>query len=345
MNKEFLFDMLETPSCSGEEIGLQTKLLNHLKENGVTTKTDNSGNIYALMNQESPIKVLLTGHIDEIGLMVIGYTGEGLLKVMKCGGIYAQHYIGQKVRVLTENGVLYGAVVNGSAIWKNEKLSDENILIDIGVTSKEEAEKVVKHGDRVIVDTGVRELLNNRIAARAMDDRIGVYIVLKAFLKAREKGCNIGVCSTTTVGEETNMRGAYAAAMNYLPTCAIAVDVTYASDYPHCNTVYGDIQLDKGPVLCHAPYINKKLNKLLTEAAERLNMHIQWEGASSYTGTDADKMHFTSKGVPVALVSIPLRYMHAPAEVGSLKDIEECVDLLAEFLVGLSEDVNFNPFE
>lgn len=345
MNEQFLMEMLHTASPSGNEYGLQRKVMSYVETFADEVKTDNTGNVYASYLPEHPFQVMLCGHIDEIALMVVNFTSNGCLKVIKTGGVRIPTYFGQKVRVLTKNGIVYGAVGLSKDLLGNKDVRAEDLWIDIGATSKEEAMSIVSHGDSVILDTDVRPLLNQCITARAMDDRIGAFIVLEAMKKAKEQQAKVGITAVTTVGEETNMRGAYWAGVNRKPSCAIVVDVTFASDAIGANDVYGDININGGPVLCHAPIVNRKLNEALEKAAQKNNIHIQWEGASGYTGTDGDKIHVSGMGVPVALVSIPLRYMHSPSEVGSLKDIQDCIDLIAQFLIDLDENFSMNPYE
>lgn len=344
MNKAFLYEMLATPSVSGDEFELQGKVKNYMEEAACHVETDVIGNVYSYINPKQPVSVLMCGHIDEIGLMVVNFDGDGMVKVIKSGGIRVSTYFGQKVRILTKQGIVYGAVGINSALLKNKEAGAEDLWIDIGASSKEEAMAVVSHGDYAILDTDYHELLNERLTSRAMDDRIGAFIVLEALLKAKEQGAKVGAVAATTVGEESSMRGAYFAASHVKPKCAIAVDVTFASDAPGVSSeVYGTIELGKGPVLCHSSIVNRELNARLEKAAKSLDMPIQWEGAGGRTGTDADVMLKCNDGTPVALVSIPLRYMHSPSEVGSLKDIQACIDLLAQFLVEWDENVDLRP--
>lgn len=342
MNKEFLYDMLGTASPSGDEFRLQKKVMNYMNDM-TTVDTDTIGNVYCSINETSSTQIMLVGHIDEIGLMVVNFSGDGMVKVIRTGGIRVPTYFGQKVRIMTKNGVVYGAVGTGSNLLKTKDATAENLWIDIGATSKEDAMKVVSHGDYAVLDTDYRELLNDRIASRALDDRIGAFIVLEAVRKAKEQGATVGAMAVTSVGEESSGRGAYFASSSKKPTCMIAVDVTYASDAPDCGDVYGEISLDGGPVLCHSSIVNRKLNDMLEESGKRLNIKVQWEGAGGRTGTDADTVLRTNQGVPVALVSIPLRYMHSPSEVGSLKDIEACIDILADFLCNYDEKTDLRP--
>ena len=345
MNKAFLFDLLKTGSVSGNEADLEKKIFDYMQGKADLVTVDALGNVTAAVNPDAAFKVLATGHADEIGLMVSAIANDGTLMVTKIGGIYPTTYPGHKVRVYTKNGVIYGAVANSRDIAKNNDLKASSLRIDIGAKDREDAQKYVELGDTVTFDTDIRELLNDRISGRALDDRIGAFIVMEALAEAKKKGASVGCYAVATTGEETTGNGAYFSASRIQPDIAIAVDVTYTSD--NCGiseAESGDISLDKGPVLCNNPSIHKKVNAQLRACARKLEIDVQTEAASGYTGTDGDIMHKTGLSVPFALVSIPLRYMHNPAEVGSLKDIQGCIDLLAEFFVSCTADMNLKPF-
>ena len=345
MNKEFLFDMLKTGSVSGNEAELEKKIYDYMLDKADDVTVDELGNVTAIVNPDAEFKVLLAGHADEIGLMVSAIGSDGMLMVKKIGGIYTTTYPGHKVRIYTKNGIIYGAVANSDDIAKNKDLGSSDLRIDIGAKDKEDALKYVELGDTATFDTDVRELLNDCITGRGLDDRLGAFIVMEAVAEAKKKGASVGCYAVTTTGEETTGNGAYFTSSRVKPNIAIAVDVTYTSD--NCGiseAITGDISLGKGPVICNNPSIHKKVNEALKGAAKKLNMDIQIEAANGRTGTDGDTMHRTGIGVPFALVSIPLRYMHNPAEVGSLKDVQDCIDLLAEFLVECSSDMELKPF-
>lgn len=345
MNKEFLFEMLRTGSVDGNEAELEKKIFDYMQDKADEVTVDEMGNVTAAVNPSSPFKVLLAGHADEIGLMVSAVGEDGSLMVRKIGGVNVGTYPGHKVRIYTDKGIIYGAVANSREISGNKDLEASGLRIDIGATERAEALKHVQLGDTVTFDTDVRELLNDRITGRALDDRVGAYIVMEAIAEAKKRGASVGCYGVTTTGEETTGNGAYFTASRVRPDIAVAVDVTYTSD--NCGISIaesGDISLGKGPVLCNNPTVHKKLNACLRSCAEKLGMNLQTEAASGRTGTDGDTIHLTGIGVPFALVSIPLRYMHNPAEVGSLKDIQECIDLLAEFLTACSEDMDLRPF-
>lgn len=345
MNKEFLFELLRTDSVSGNEAEIEKKIYNYMQDKADAVSVDELGNVTAAVNPSAPFKVLLAGHADEIGLMVSAIGGDGTLMVTKIGGIYPTTYPGHKVRVHTRNGVIYGAVANSRRIARDKELEASSLRIDIGAKDRDDAKKYVELGDTVTFDTDVRELLNGCITGRALDDRVGAFIVMEALAEAKRRGASVGCYAVSTTGEETTGNGAYFTASRVKPNIAIAVDVTYTSD--NCGiseAETGDVALGKGPVICNNPSIHKKVNEHLRACAEKLDMAIQIEAASGRTGTDGDTMHRTGIGVPFALVSIPLRYMHNPAEVGSLDDIRDCIDLLAEFLVSCTADMELRPF-
>ncbi len=342
MNKEFLFEMLKTPSPSGGEITLQKKIMKYTQE--FHHNTDFTGNLITSMNNESPFRVLLAGHVDEIAYMVSDITSKGFVKVVGVGGIRHQLAQGRRVQILGKETILgtFGIAAGGKPVNTDAKTSD--LYIDTGYTQEELLKKIAV-GDYVVYLEDVTKLGNNRIAARALDNRLGAFIVTESLKRAKEKGAEVGIYSATTVGEESTMRGAFWAAENVQPNLAIVIDVTFTCDYPgqspH-NT--GDIALDKGPVLAKGSIINDVVNKDMANLAKKMDINIQYEVAPGRTGTDGDRIHMSSNGVPVVLVSIPLRYMHSPSEVCSLNDVEEIIELVSEFLANMSEEYDIDPF-
>lgn len=344
MNKEFLYEMLDTMSVSGNEIDLQKKVIREMKPYADAICTDYTGNVISVLNPDADFKVLLAGHIDEIGLIVTHICSSGLLKVAKAGGIHPSVYPGHQVMIHHGDTQIPGVVIFNDAMEKGD-IKDKDLYIDIGAKDAEDARKYVEEGDPVHLNTYHLSLQNGLLCARAIDDRGGAFIVLEALKKAKEMGCKIGVYAATTVGEETTMRGAYWAASHVKPNVAIAVDVTYAQDYPGTDPAEsGDVKLGGGPVICNSSIANKKVNELLKKCAKEHNIPYQVESFLGRTGTDADKMHQSADGVVTALVSLPLRYMHSPSEVCHIQDIEHAVNLLASFLCTISEETNIDPF-
>ena len=343
MNKEFLFEMLDTMSVSGHEIGLQKKVIQEMMPYADEIRTDKTGNVICVLNPDADFKVLLAGHIDEIGLVITHICGNGLLKVAKAGGIRVHTYPGHQVMIHHGREKVPGVVVLNDAMKGDIK--DKDLYIDIGAKDGEDARNYVEEGDPVHLNTYHLPLQNGLLCARAIDDRGGAFIVLEALKKAKEMGCKIGVYVATTVGEETTMRGAYWAASAVKPDVAIAVDVTYAQDYPGTDPAEsGDVKLGAGPVICNSSIANKKVNELLKKCAKDHDIPYQVESFLGRTGTDADKMHQTGEGVVTALLSLPLRYMHSPGEVCQISDIEHAVNLLVSFLCTVDCATDLDPF-
>lgn len=344
MNKEFLYKLLDNMSVSGHEIPLQKMVMEEMTPYCDKIETDYTGNVTSILNPDASFKVMFAGHIDEIGLIVTHITSDGLLKVEKVGGIYPAVYPGHQVVIHGYKQKVYGAVINHHDLIKAD-MKATDLTIDIGAKDRDDARKYVQEGDPVHLNTYHAELLNGLLSARAIDDRGGAFIILEALKRAKEKGCKIGVYATTTVGEETSMRGAHWASSRIKPDVAIAVDVTYAQDYPGTKPEEsGDIHLGKGPVICNSSMANAKVNELLKACADAKKIPYQVESFVGRTGTDADKIHFAGEGFVTALLSLPLRYMHSPSEVCHMDDIENAIELLAEFLCNINADTDLNPF-
>ena len=268
----------------------------------------------------------------------VDFSGK-VVVVTGAGGVRPRLYIGSPVQVMHGGQRVSGVIATSSDLLRKERTEASDLLVDIGADSKEEAAKLVSIGDPVCADVAMTELLNDRFTCRALDDKTGAFVVLEAAKMAAEKGATMGIYAATTVGEETG-RGAYYASTRIKPDCAIAVDVTWASDAPGATpTTTGEVKLGAGPVLCRASVVNKPMNALLEQVAKEEGIDIQWEIATGHTGTDGDTANRAGEGVPMALVSIPLRYMHSSVEVGSWKDLDDCIRLLSAFLVRLSAEM------
>ena len=343
MDQKLLSEIIECPSPSGREAVLQQYLYAHYKNDFERFSTDEQGNLTAIHNEQAAFRVVIAAHADEISLVVSGYNGDGSLQVMQNGGVRPKLYVGAKVRVLAPGGVIYGAVGTNSDLQKRETVKAKDLFIDIGCSTREEAEEAVPKGSYVVHDTDVRPLLHGRYSGRAFDDRIGVYVAFEAAKKAAKAGTKAAIFCTATTGEETTGRGAYAAASKLKPNCCVSVDVTYSTDYQGADSE-GDVSLGKGGAICRGSIPNARLNDLLTECAKELDLPVQYEVFPGRTGTDSDTMLRTLEGVPQVLFSIPLRYMHSPVEVLDEKDVDSMVDVLALFLQKLDESYDLNPF-
>ncbi|MEG0848079.1 M20/M25/M40 family metallo-hydrolase [Niameybacter sp.] len=348
ISKRFLEQLIETPSPSGDEVAVQRLWIDYVKGFAHQIETDGVGNVMAAVNPEKPFKVMLAGHCDEIAFMVSHIDGEGYIYITKAGGINPKVALGMNVQILGHKGMLKG-VVGVKPQHKGgpkDKIEMSDLYIDCGAATKAEVEAYVTIGDYVIYDTTYEYLLNDRIVGRGLDNRTGAFIVAEVLRRVADQNPNVAVYAVSTVNEETNMGGAYFAASHINPTMAIACDVSFATDHPEMSPKEsGAVALGKGPILSKGAPINKKINQLLETAATTHNIPLQYELTPGSTGTDADRMRLTGKGVPVALVSLPLRYMHAPCEVASMKDIENEIELLVQMIMSLEGTESLNPLD
>ena len=309
-NQDFLEKLLKTPSPSGYELEIQKLVMEEMKGFADKVYTHENYNVVHGINVDAKMKVLLSGHIDEIGLVINEIKDNGTCKVERTGSVRSYMYLGQHVEVITHKD---GKVVRVPGVIgyvpdmaKNEvKVSD--LVLDLGTNKKEETEKLVSIGDPVIHMNDYVALNGTMYSARALDDRLGAFICLEVLKRVKERGSKNGVFVSTSVGEETTGRGAKAAAYQIKPTCSIIVDVTYANDLPYRENLSGTVALGKGPALCIGSEMNKIMFERMKKAAEKLNMPVQYEIAPASTYTDTDDIYHSEAGIPSYLVSIPLR--------------------------------------
>lgn len=329
---QFLQDILNTVSVSGNISQVQAVVKRHMEPVADELREDEIGDLVCVLNPGSERRILATAHADEIGLVVTLIGQDGRIRAIDRGGIIPKSYLGHQVQIMTRKGLIYGCVAGVRPFWEEKELKASHLVIDIGAGSREEAADLVAVGDTITFDTHIRKLAGNRFSARALDDRLGVFIIMEALRYARERGSKNGIYCGATAGEETTKNGACWTAKRVNPDLAVVVDVTYATDYKGSDPAEsGDVKLGGGPVLCKSPIVSESLNEKMEECARRAGIPVQWEAASRLSYTDADRIHFEGQGIPVVLMSIPLRYMHTPAEMADSRDVENCIKLLGEF--------------
>jgi endoglucanase len=281
--------------------------------------------------------------------MVNNIDDRGFLGFVAIGGVDTAILGGQRVHVHGAKGSLAG-VIGRKAIHltpeqdRNKPLEMHNMWIDIGAADKKDAEKVVAIGDPVTIDAGFVELRNDMVVARALDDRIGAFVILEAMrLMARRKP-SVAVYAVTTVQEEVGLRGAITSAYGCQPHAGLAVDVAWATDHPNGDGQrYGQTAIGKGPIISRGPNINPVVHKGIVETAKKHKIAIQPFAMPRGTGTDANAMQLSRGGVATAVIGIPNRYMHTPVELVSLKDAEDASKLIAEWVCGLKAKPTFIP--
>ncbi len=347
-NLEFLEKMLKVPSPSGRELEIQKFIIDEMKDVDEKVFTHHNFNVVHAINLDSKMKILLSGHVDEISLVIEEIRENGTLRVTYNGGVRAHCYIGQHVNVIHKDFDGKTTLVPGVVTYlpnMNKGFELNDLIVDLGYDKKEDTEKVVTIGDPIIHASDYQMLANNRFSSRALDDRLGAFICLEAMKRVKEKGGKNGVYVSTTVGEETSDRGAMAAADQIKPSCSIVVDVTYASDINYRENLTNPVKLGGGPALTRGTSINAKMEQIVLNAAKKLNIKTQFEVASSRTYTDLDGIFPRQGGIPSYLISIPLRYMHSAVEVCDLKDVEEIIELITQVILDINEDETFNMFD
>src|SRR5918994_928149 len=344
---EFLKKLLSTPGPSGNE-GAAARVWREEAQGFAEVRGDRMGNSFATLNAGGSPRVMLSGHIDEIGVIVTHIDEKGLVRFSGVGGWDPQVLVGQRVRLQTQSGEVVG-VIGKKAIHlmepeERKKVSEiKSLWIDIGAKDADEAKGMVRIGDVGVVDQDLLELPNGRIASRSLDNRMGAFVALEAVrLLSEEEGVGAEVVAVASVQEEIGLYGARGAAFGLDPDAAIAVDVTHATDTPGVSkNENGDHSLGSGPVITRASNLSPLVTDGLIESAEGEGIPYTLEADSRSTSTDADAIQFTRAGIATGLVSAPNRYMHSPNEIVALEDLENCARLIAAYVKGLKKDMDF----
>lgn len=347
MNKELFIKLLNTPSPSGFEYNIQKLLNEELAPYRDQLLTHHSYNCCHVLNPESNVKVLLLAHVDEIGLIIERVLDNGICKLTNIGSIRPEMYMGQHVNVVkfNDNEISYiPGVIGYTTNYEKGHIEVEELNLDLGFKSKEEALKHISIGDPVLYQNKVDFLENNLISSRALDNKISVFILTEVLKRLKGNTTN-GVYVCPTVGEETTKRGAIFAAKMVNPTLSITLDVGSSSDVKCRNNENREVSLGDGPILTISSYGNHILHKMLKDTCLNHNIKHQTVLEISKTWTDFDEVYKQNDGIPSELISIPLRYMHSNVEVGSLDDVLYTIELLVEFIKGLTESDSFNRFE
>lgn len=347
--KSFLHDLLESPSPSGYEQPVQKRVRAYADSFASSVTTDTQGNVLVGVNEGGAPRVMLAGHCDQIGFMVQHIDDDGFLSFAGIGGHDATVLIGQTVRVWTSDGSTRGVIARKAIHLlspdERSKVSEIHTLwIDIGADDGEEARALIQIGDPVTFELGVTQLLNDKIAAPGIDNKVGVWIVMEAARRVAAAEAEAAVFAVSTVQEEIGTRGAQTAAFAVNPRVGIAVDVNHATDVPGVDAKrYGDVKIGGGPVVVRGPNINPRVFDLVVAAAEDADIPIQIVGHPGPTPTDARALQITREGVATGLIKAPNRYMHSTVEVVSLRDVENTAALLAAFILSLTADTDFTP--
>jgi endoglucanase len=349
----FLKSLLETPSASGFEQPIQEVVRRWARDYADEVRTDRHGNVIAARHPSGQPgegqRVMLAGHCDQIALMVQHIDDQGFLFVQPIGGWDMQVLLGQYLTVWAAGGPLTGVVARRAvhlmtADERNKVPQFTDVWVDVGARDGKEARELVTPGDPVTFALGYRPMRNGLAASPAMDDKVGLWVVMEALRLLHDKPLRASVYCVSTVQEEIGLRGATTSAYGIHPTVGIAVDVCHATDTPgNDKKQLGETRLGDGPVLFRGPNINPHLFTRLHDCAREREIAVQVRGAPRGTGTDANVLQLTREGVAAAVVGIPNRYMHSPVEVVHLDDLDRAATLLAEFCLALPAQVDWTP--
>lgn len=351
-SKKFLYEYLNNSSPTGFESSGQKIWLNYIKPYIDTTITDTYGTAVGVINPEAPYKVVIEAHADEISWFVNYITDDGYIYVRRNGGSDHQIAPSKRVNLYGEKGVVKG-VFGWPAIHvrnneKEESPTLKNIFIDVGCSSKKEVEKLGVHvGTVATFDDELFELNKKYLVGRALDNRIGGFMIAEVARRIHESGKkpNFGLYIVNSVQEEIGLRGAQMIAQRIKPNAAIITDVTHDTCSPMYNKKESGMQkAGDGPVLTYGPAVHNNLLNMIIAVAKKNKIDFQRAAASRFTGTDTDAFAYSNEGVASALISLPLKYMHTTVETVHLDDIESIIKLMKTFVMQLKNGHDFKYF-
>ncbi|HEX4086771.1 MAG TPA: M42 family metallopeptidase [Chthoniobacteraceae bacterium] len=351
--RNFLFDLLQTPSPTGFELPGQRKWAAYARQFAHRVENDAYGSVWATMDgaHPTPRKVMFEAHADEIGFIVKHISKEGFLRVDRIGGSDIATARGRRLDILGERGPVRGVIGNTAIHLRRDSLGDEkaplthDLYVDVGAASAEEVAGMgIRVGHPAVYTDAVEQMGPKHLLGRALDNRIGGFILSQviANLSRRAERLSATVFAVNAVQEEIGGHGARMAAHRLMPDVCVVLDVTHATDTPGIeHAKHGEVKLGGGPSITHGTCNHPLVVQRLIEVAARQNIPLQHESSSRYSGTDTDVIFTTREGIPSALVSLPLRYMHSVVEMASLEDVERVISLLTAFAESITPEDTF----
>ncbi len=353
-SEKFLYRYLNNASPTGFESAGQQLWVEYIRPYVDEIGLDTYGTAYGVINPGKDYRVVIEGHADEISWFVHYISDNGFISVIRNGG--SDHMIApsKRVNIHGDKGVVKG-VFGWPAIHTRRgddaKLQTklDNIFIDVGAKDKAEVLEMGIHVGSVVTYPDELEVLNDRYyCGRALDNRMGGFCIAEVarLLKENKVELPFSLYVVNAVQEEIGLRGAQMIAQRIKPDVAIVTDVTHDTGTPLLNKKkLGDVQAGKGPSVTYAPAVHNKLLQLIIDAAEEGEIDIQREASSRATGTDTDAFAYSNEGVPAALISIPLRYMHTTVEMAHKDDVEGVIKLIYQTLLKIEGGMSFKYFE
>ncbi|MHA1674632.1 MAG: M42 family metallopeptidase [Promethearchaeota archaeon] len=351
INEEFLKEFVDTPSPSGSEEPAQRLFRAYVQDYVDEIRTDVLGNVIAVVNPTGSPKIMLAGHVDEVGLQVRYITEKGFIYFNQLGGLDSHLLPGCRVKILTDKGDVIG-IIGKKAIHlqkpdeRKKVIKSKEQYIDIGARSREEVEKLgIRIGDPMIFDFYYEKMGNKGdVVCRCFDDKIGGFIVAEILRQLKGEQFEAAVYGVSTTQEEVGLRGATVSAFDIDPQIGIAYDVDFATDTPSVDEKeVGICKLGDGPLIARGPNLTPKLYDLIIKTAEEIKIPMQIRSEPRGTGTDANILQMTRSGMATALIGIPNRYMHSMSEVVNLNDVDAIVKLSIAVIKKISKTTSFIP--
>ncbi|MCA0171633.1 M42 family metallopeptidase [Bacillus sp. RAR_GA_16] len=345
---QMLKELTDANGVPGNEREPREVMKKHIESLSDEIMYDNLGSLIAIKkgNAEGP-KIMVAGHLDEIGFMVTRIDDKGFLYFQTVGGWWEQVMLAQRVNVMTRNGNIMGVIGSKPphilpAEQRKKSVDKKDMFIDIGASSREEAmEWGVKPGDSVVPVCEFTVMNNEKmLMAKAWDNRIGCAIAIEVLRKLKGEAHPNTVYGVGTVQEEVGLRGATTATNMIKPDIGFAVDVGIAGDTPGVSDKDAQSKMGKGPqiIMYDASMVGHKgLRDFVTDTADENNIPYQFDSIAG-GGTDSGKIHLTANGVPALSITIATRYIHTHAAILHRDDFENAVNLIVEVIKKLDAD-------
>jgi endoglucanase len=351
-DREFLYRLLESRSPTGFEMPGQKVWAEWIRDHADHVECDAYGSTWARLAGKTEQVIMLEAHADEIGYMIKHIDEKGFLRLDRVGGSDAATARGRRLTILGDKGPVPGIIGNTAIHLRRDEHGSEkapavhDLWVDVGASNPSEVAKLgLRVGHPAVYQDGPMELSNQRVVGRALDNRIGGYIiaqVMKRIATGKKKPAFTLLC-LNAIQEEIGGHGAKMATYRLRPDLCLCLDVTHATDTPGIDAAkFGSVKLGGGPSLTHGTASHPLVVKRLIQTAGEAKIPIQHESSSRFSGTDTDKIFHSRQGIPSALVSLPLRCMHSVVETAHLDDIAHTIDLLTNFVLSLKDKESFH---
>lgn len=342
---ELMRELCLASGVSGGEDEVAEIIERELKDVADNIERDVMGNIIVTKkgSKKAP-KIMLDAHMDEIGLMVKYIDDNGYILFSKIGGINDQMLMNQTVTIHSSVGEDVIGVIGSKPPHvtkpeeRNKVVNYDSMFIDIGAKDKEDAEKMVRVGDLMTFNSLFVEYPNNLVMGKAMDNRVGCYVLIEVLKRV---DADVTVYGVGSVQEEVGLKGAKTAAFKLNPDYALALDVTLSGDHPGIKPEEAPVVMGKGPALIISDASGRGIltqpavRDLLIKAGEENDIDYQLEVSDGGT-TDGTAIHLTREGIPTGVISVPTRYIHTPVSICSMDDIESTIELIVAAINSLN---------